>query len=346
MELESYYRPKLCPKAAFTSAKLTLDFASPSSWTAVAGTQVAFSVAASVTPTIVASYGAGYSPLAPETSTLKIGYQTRLPESKTSTLTVNPTSTATATAAAPSSTGNSSGNSTKAMAGQDIFMPISYDGPPASIPVNPNHPLKKQHITHTYDEQVDNGTTPTNKFFANMFLGTQTMPVFTHPYSLVFTKGSHDVVGIGVSHIDRGLLTLGPVQRELPGAPARFYLNPMGIWSFILSAKELDNSTSLTVTEPTAFSANAVLSGGNGNITFPMLQGMGFVTAKYSGNLTPLLSTIVFFRNMTSVGTINGSSKYRVTLENNSTWLVYATDKILRQRLRGPALAAYYPRKT
>lgn len=151
------------------------------------------------------------------------------------------------------------------------------------------------------------------------------MPVFTHPYSLVFTKGSNNAVGIGVSHIDRSLLTLGPAQRELPGAPARFYLNPMGIWSFVLSAKEFDDSTSLTVTEPTAFSANAVLSRGNGTITFPMLQGMGFVTAQYSGNLTPLLSTIVFFRNMTPAGTVNGASKYRVTLENNCTWLVYAS---------------------
>ncbi|KAI5289580.1 hypothetical protein KEM54_003626 [Ascosphaera aggregata] len=209
----------------------------------------------------------------------------------------------------------------KPMGNQNIFLPIASGPPPVDIPVRGDHPLKKQHI-HNGDLPVS-----TNKFYANMFLGTQTMPVLTHPYSLTYTKGDGSGIpyGIAVSHIDRSLISFGPPQRELPGAPARFYLNPIGVWSLILSAKELDSSTTLTLQDPTAFSASAVLSKGDDSITFPMVQGMGFVTARYNGNLQPLLSTNVFFRYMEEVaGGVNGMSKYRVTLENNSTWLIYA----------------------
>ncbi|KAI5294618.1 hypothetical protein KEM52_003607 [Ascosphaera acerosa] len=208
------------------------------------------------------------------------------------------------------------------MGAQDVFEPIATGPAPDDIPVRDDHPLKKQHIMN------GDNPTPTNKFYANMFLGTQTMPVFTHPYSLIYAKGngSNHTYGIAVSHIDRGLLTFGPVQRELPGAPARFYLNPMGVWSFILSAAEFDESTSLTLHNTSAFSADAVLSRGDDTVTYPMVQGQGFVTAKYSANLQPLLSTIVYFRNFSEVqGGVNGMSKYRVTLENNSTWLIYAS---------------------
>jgi endo-1,3(4)-beta-glucanase len=52
---------------------------------------------------------------------------------------------------------------------------------------------------------------------------------------------------------------------------------------------------------------------------------MGFVTALYD-DATPQLNTGTFFRTLEYVGLINGVTyKYRITLNDNSQWLMYAT---------------------
>src|SRR5690606_19739125 len=84
---------------------------------------------------------------------------------------------------------------------------------------------------------------------------------------------------------------------------ASYYINPVGIQSLILSAKELDEGAELTTDSITAFSAMVKLqrdSNSNPVIHFPLVQGMGFVTAMYNG-AAPVIQTSVFFRTITRV---------------------------------------------
>lgn len=59
-------------------------------------------------------------------------------------------------------------------------------------------------------------------------------------------------------------------------------------------------------------------------IFFPLVQGMGFVTARYE-SLVPILGSGVFFRTVTAVNSPRGGlQKWRAMLENGVTWLIYA----------------------
>jgi endo-1,3(4)-beta-glucanase len=85
----------------------------------------------------------------------------------------------------------------------------------------------------------------------------------------------------------------------------------------------------LTVDSLEAFSVNANFAPRGGEapiITFPLLQGMGFITGVYK-NCTPLIQSSVFFRELIPVGSINGgaTSKFRIILEDGKTWLLYLT---------------------
>lgn len=131
---------------------------------------------------------------------------------------------------------------------------------------------------------------------------------------------------MAVSHIDANQRAYGPQNNAIPGSPVQYYINPIGIQSIILSAIELGPSTKLTTNMLEAMSANAVLSpqaGSYSHMTFPMVQGMGFVTALYE-NLMPSIQSAVMFRTMTQVVSPRpGISKYRIVLEDGKTWLLY-----------------------
>ena len=133
---------------------------------------------------------------------------------------------------------------------------------------------------------------------------------------------------MAVSHIDANQRDLGPRNTAIPGSPVQYFINPIGIQSIILSAVELGSSSALTVNSLGAFSANAVLSpqaGSLSHISFPLVQGMGFVTGIYS-NLMPAIQSSVFFRTVTQVASPRaGMYKYQVILEDGKSWIIYAT---------------------
>lgn len=200
----------------------------------------------------------------------------------------------------------------------NIFVPMATDAPPQQIPSRDDHPINKVNV-------VD-GDVPiyTNKFYANLFLANQNYPVWTHPYSLVWAKGTGDTWGISVSHIERSQLAWGPDGQT----PPRYWIAPIGIQHIVLSAKELGTDTVLSTEELTAFSVYANLAPSVNAapiVSFPLVQGMGFVTGLYNG-AKPQLSSGVFFRTLNYVEQLNGITyKYQITLEDGSHWLLYAT---------------------
>ncbi len=149
---------------------------------------------------------------------------------------------------------------------------------------------------------------------------------------MTWSKGSGNAGswGMAVSHVDANQRANGPNNTALPGTPIQYFINPIGIQSVILSAVELGPSTILTTSNLKAFSANAVLSphtGSSSNITFPLVQGMGFVTAVYS-SLMPAIQSSVFFQSVTQVASPTaGVFKYRILLEDNKSWLLYVSPR-------------------
>ena len=131
---------------------------------------------------------------------------------------------------------------------------------------------------------------------------------------------------MAVAHVEPSQRGYGPPNTAIPGQPVKFVINPIGIQSIVLSAIELGTSTILTTDNLQAFSVNANLSPSNGSssqITFPLVQGMGFVTGIYT-RLQPAIQSSVFFRSVVYVGSLSEIFKYRILLEDNKSWLLYA----------------------
>ena len=105
------------------------------------------------------------------------------------------------------------------------------------------------------------------------------------------------------------------------------YVNPLRKQSLILSAKELDQQTSLTTDTHLPFSVNINLSVPSTpqepKMTIPLVQGMSFVTAGYR-NAMPTIQTggkgFVDFSGPISMGR---SAKYRVKDMDGRDWLIY-----------------------
>jgi endo-1,3(4)-beta-glucanase len=111
------------------------------------------------------------------------------------------------TGASPSASGN-------------IFVPIASNAPPAQISLRSDHPANATGIT------AQNSPLYTNKFYANLFLGEQGSPVWTHPYSVMWARGggSTESWGLSVSHLERSMLAYGGIYAP-SGAP-QFFVNP------------------------------------------------------------------------------------------------------------------------
>ena len=208
------------------------------------------------------------------------------------------------------------------MASSDIFAePIATSAPPSNIQTRDDHPVPRKGITSGYPLQ-------TNKFFSNFFLGDQAAPTYTFPYSVAWAAGRQPSgsYGIAISHIDPNQRVFGDKKPET-GAAA-WFINPVGIQSLILSAKELARGANITTDGVTAFSAVVRLRRDPNSgpvISFPLVQGMGFITAIYNGGF-PVVQTGVFFRVVTRVSADPKSNvaKFRILLEDGKTWWLYA----------------------
>lgn len=181
-------------------------------------------------------------------------------------------------------------------------------------------------------------------------MGTQTNTSFVQPYSLAWSKGDGTLKswGMGISHVPASMLAFGPKNHKIPGDPVSYYINPTGLQHLVFSASELGESTVLKTGQPKAFSANVVIKRSEGSaqqISFPVVQGMGYTTAIYN-DLQPLIESGIFFRKVVNAGSPRqGIFKYKVELEDDTTWLMYAAPSngkdpkfklVSKTNLRGP----------
>ncbi|KAL2136084.1 hypothetical protein VTI74DRAFT_5490 [Chaetomium olivicolor] len=206
--------------------------------------------------------------------------------------------------------------------GRDIFAdPISTEAPPANIGRKTDHPVRRLGIN-------SKGPIGTNKFYGNFFLGNQTSPTYLHPYAVSWARGqgASGSWGLAISHVEASQRVYGPVKPQTDAVS--YFINPVGIHSVCLSAKELTSSTALTTESLTDFSVQVSLrpnAEADATIQFPLVQGSAFITAIYNG-ASPVIQTGVFYRTVTK--TIAepkpGVTKYKLQLEDGATWIVYA----------------------
>lgn len=210
----------------------------------------------------------------------------------------------------------------QATVSQNIFgAPIAVNAPAAIFPVKTDHPVPRLGVTGS-------GAHHTNKFYGNFSLGNQNAPSYVHPYTVTWAKGQGASTswGLSISHVEATQRVYGEKTASINAV--RYYLNPVGIQSICLSATELGRTTELTLDNMAAHSVNVNLlnkAGGNTRITFPLVQGMAFVTAIYSG-ATPIINTGVYFKQVTRSikGPKSGVTKYTMYLEDGKSWHLYA----------------------
>jgi hypothetical protein len=88
----------------------------------------------------------------------------------------------------------------------NIFSAISYDAPPAQMPLRSDHPVAGVGIA--------NRTRPieTNKFYGNLLIGTQQQPAFPYPFQVRWLKGTGSIgaYGLAIAHDVKKDMVFGP----------------------------------------------------------------------------------------------------------------------------------------
>ena len=208
-------------------------------------------------------------------------------------------------------------------------MPIATDPPPSLFATRNDHPVQPKNISGR------SGPLQTNKFYGNLLVGDQREPIWPQPYSLWWANGGNspprqgvlNTNGLAISNIERDNLFFGdPIQ---PNDPPKWFGAPLYVQQMILSANELGPDTILSTDSHKQFSVNINLLPSTGAapvIQFPVVQGMGFVSALYTSAM-PLLQSNVSFTDLVESGTVNSRSTYKwiIKLKDGSTWLVYIT---------------------
>lgn len=160
----------------------------------------------------------------------------------------------------------------------------------------------------------------TNKFYGNMLLGNQTNPVWTHPYSLWCAKDP-SFYGMAVSHTTANQRVYGP------GSPPQYFFSPNGIKSIIFSAQEFGSADDfiLGLGSLRHLSAQAYLQKNTSQyIHFPLVQGMGFVTANYYG-MQPKIQSAVGFLSVNMIQSLPGIQKFEIVLQDSHRWTLFVS---------------------
>ncbi|KAF8544809.1 endo-1,3(4)-beta-glucanase [Trichophaea hybrida] len=203
--------------------------------------------------------------------------------------------------------------------------PISTDAP-LSMFNRKKHPVSREVVIDNPEHPVE-----TNTFYTNALLpDSQRGACWTLPYLVTFLNGTENPewCGMVVSHAEKDKMSMGPDPKA---DPVQFYINPPDIKYFVFSAAEFKNkTTTITVDSTSRMSVNLNIHADRAKfgdltkkITFPLVQGMGLVTAQYS-NLVPVMGSEIFFQSVNIAPSPRmGIQKYRIKLEDNRTWLMY-----------------------
>lgn len=183
----------------------------------------------------------------------------------------------------------------------------------------PNSMFTKQAGYVSLPSDISNSSPiQTNSFYSNMLVSDQDCGVWTQPYSVTYLHATY--YGLQLYHGQESDRVYGS------DSPPSYYYYPTGIKELVLSSSDFSSSTSFTVKSMTKFAAIPRFSASNGGyLDCPLVQGMGFVTGVYN-DLIPQINSSVGFKSISGeTSPKSGINKYKITLENNTTWTLYFT---------------------
>lgn len=164
----------------------------------------------------------------------------------------------------------------------------------------------------------------TNKFYVNLFLGDQTDMIWSYPYGMQYLKTTY--YGWAVQHTIPSARVFGNVNSN--NNNPSYYFNPINIKEMIFSATSFSSNLKMTVSKMKVMSALVKLGLATNYIEVPVVQGMGFVTSIYHGNLVPQLNSGVGVKTLVKETSSNLKSnilKFRATLFSGTEYLIYVT---------------------
>lgn len=223
-----------------------------------------------------------------------------------------------------------SSNPTNPSKGDLFSRPIATSEPPAIFKRVKHNQLPKGCNYGENDAPIQ-----TNNFSNNLALEDQTFPVWPLPYSIWLSKDPGQDVGLAVNHTESNQQVFGP---EPDADPAQFYFNPPKIKSFVFSGENFQESNvNLNLENHQKLSIVAKLSiTGNQNVTFPIVHGMGFVTAVYK-KIKPVIASQVGVQQFKKIGSVGKNvTKYRAVLFNQVPWSIYVSGDDVSLDLRDP----------
>lgn len=195
--------------------------------------------------------------------------------------------------------------------------PLSTSPPVACIQSSSTHPVP---LPQFYDQP---GPIETNNFYGNFLVEDQSLPVWTHPYS-IWKSTDDQFKGLGISHTNASQRVFGDDPNS---NPAKYFFNPVGICSMMLSAEEFQSQNfNFLVGDLQRFSAGIkFITNNNGSLHVSVVQGMGFITGIYDGKITPRIASKVGIQSIQPIGSVsNELNKYIFNLFDNTKWIVYS----------------------
>lgn len=204
----------------------------------------------------------------------------------------------------------------------DLFGdPISSDAPVQQIKSSGTHPVP---LPEFYQQK---GPIETNNFYGNMLVEKQNLPVWTHPYSL-WKCDDDQFWGLAVSCAMANQRVFGDDPNS---NPCKYFFSPVGICSISLGASEFQQGIRFRVGECKRFSCGVEFTAANARdsgakMTSKLVQGMGLITALYTGNIHPRITSKVGFQTLGPKGrTTNGLNKFILTLFDSSKWVLFSS---------------------
>lgn len=203
---------------------------------------------------------------------------------------------------------------------------IAFDEISFETPISTHAPLDLfERVQHELgipeNTNKDGRAVETNKFYGNILIGSQTNPIWTHPYSVWYTK-EEPFFGLAVSHCTAE-------QRVMADGPTpQYFFCPTNIKSFVFSAEEFTTGSDCrpTICNIEHMSIEIQLKKSDYQfISFPLVQGMGFISATYN-NMSPKIQSAIAYRSFNKVDCSNTNiSKYEILLENGKVWSLYVS---------------------
>lgn len=179
---------------------------------------------------------------------------------------------------------------------------------------------------------LSNGSSiPTNKFYGNLLLPNgQELPLWTHPYSLWYSKQDG---AICVSYTSANQRVF-----DQENSPPQFYFNPVGIKSIMFSTT-LTVPTFISIHNLTHMSCQLNLIESHNQmslIQFPLVQGTGLITALY--NFYPNQQSKICIKSMIGFRSFvrDTPQRYKIVLNDNKLWYLYCNDQSLELIMLDP----------